>query len=123
MIKGFKIVLVLVGLITFLHAIIPHDHHADFKEHETHQHDTNGLNFIDFLQLAFHNTQSFGATDTFTADNNLKQRIVAEESLLIKWLREKELFVYYYKSYSEQFLFTQFTGFTEELRGPPSFLA
>ena len=123
-IKGFKIILVLVGFITFLHAIIPHDHHSEEEEHAAHHHDHNHSSILDFLELAFHNSQSYGASDSFTVDEDFNQHnLISQEPLLLTWLREKELFVYYPKSYTEQIVFAQFTGFSEELRGPPSFLA
>jgi hypothetical protein len=124
MIKGFKIVLVLVGFITFLHAVIPHDHHSEKDEHSAHHHDHGNSSFLDFLELAFHNSQSYGASDTFTVDENFNQQVlISEEPLLLKWLREKELFVYYSTVYTEQVYSTQFIGFTKNLRGPPSLLA
>ena len=121
-VRIFKIALVLVGFITFLHAVIPHDH--DYEKTVHHHHNHNNSNFLDFLELAFHNSQSYGASDTFTVDEDFNQNnYIFEEPELLKWLREKELFVYYSKSYLENVPFSNFKGFTEEQRGPPSLLA
>lgn len=124
MIKGFKMMLVLVGFITFLHAVVPHDHHSERNEHVAHHHDHDDSSILDFLELAFHNSQSYGASDTFTVDEDFNQHnLISQEPLLLKWLREKELFVYYSKSYTETVHKAQFIGFTQKLRGPPCLLA
>lgn len=119
-IKIFKIALILVGFITFLHAVVPHDHDSDRNEHANHHHDHNDDSFLDFLELAFHNSQSYGASDTFTVDEDFNQNnYISEEPAILKWLRERQLFVYYTKSYLEKAHFSKFQGFTEQLRGPP----
>ncbi len=123
-IRIFKITLLLVGLITFLHAVIPHEHHSEKEEHAHHHHNHNDSSFFDFLELAFHNGQSYGASDSFTIEEDINQNnLIADEPQLLKWLREKELFVYYSITYQENSSYSHFSGFTQELRGPPCMLA
>ncbi|MCT4582054.1 MAG: hypothetical protein N4A35_11600 [Flavobacteriales bacterium] len=110
-------------MVTFLHAIIPHSHHIDelasAHEHGHHHHHEKSL--FDILELAFHNSQSFGATDSFIIDENFNQdHYTIQEPLLLKWLREQELFVYYTITYLEVVGSSSYSGFIEELRGPPN---
>lgn len=119
MITFFRILLVYAGFITFLHAIIPHVHHEHQEEHEHHHHH-HEKSLFDILELAFHNSQSFGSTDSFTVDEDFNQHdFVFQEPLLIKWLREQQLFVYFTLSYQELELSSLFDSHTEHLRGPP----
>lgn len=123
-VRIFKIALILVGFITFLHAVVVHDHHSEKIEIVCHDHHQDDFSFFKFLELAFHHSQSYGASDTFTVDENFnKKNLINQEPAILKWLREKELFVYYNKLYFRQPVHPQFVGFAEELRGPPSIIA
>ena len=118
----FRILLVYAGMVTFLHAIIPHSHHLDetAQDHGHHHHHEHEKSLLEILELAFHNSQSFGATDSFTVEEDFDHNdYIAQEPLLLKWLREQELFVYYTTTYQEELSLSFYSGFVEELRGPP----
>lgn len=119
----FRILLVYAGLITFLHAVIPHSHHVQEIEHGHHHHHEHEKSLFDILELAFHNSQSFGSTDSFIVEDSFNNNdFINEEPQLLKWLRTQELFVYYTTIFTQLETISFYNGFIEELRGPPYYV-
>jgi len=115
----FKISLFYAGVIVLLHAVVPHEHHADEKEYVHHQEHEEPESLFGYIEQALHFSGGHECHNSYAVNSSSNLDLMSEEPKGLSWFRNPSVFIEYKLSFESK-IEKNFSLLDENLsRGPP----